>query len=251
VNPSRHSFAVGVVLVLVLLAAATATAALRGTGVRPLYDGFEPAPGYRWVHPPRFFAAGNVKPEPLHTTIPLGAGGSAATGVAAPDGQFVVNLAAGAVAPQAGARDVAVTITPVDPAGLARLAAPLRANGNAYRITMTYEPSGIAVTRLALPGTLVLTIPELGPQLFTSADGEGWTRIPAEAVQPQQLSLSANFATTGYYVGGTSLPELVTPGSGSSHGSLALGVATAAAAVVLVVGALVVTRRRPPPRPPA
>ena len=82
-----------------------------------------------------------MKPQALSTTIALGPAGSAAAGFATPDGQFVVNLGAGAIAPSPAATSVAITVTPVAPRHLSPVPDGLRSNGNAYRVEMKYEPS--------------------------------------------------------------------------------------------------------------
>lgn len=180
----RRNLVAGALLLAAYLVALGLTVGFRSDHVRPLYDGFSTPPAYRWVDPQSFFASGNVEPSSVSTTIKLGPAGSAAAGVATPDGQFVVSLGGGAVAPRSGAKRVAVTIAPVAPRTLAPVPDGLRANGNAYRVEMTYEPSGGKVTRLARPGTLVIEIPELGNDLFTSRGGNRWSRSESRAVPP-------------------------------------------------------------------
>ncbi len=64
---------------------------------------------------------------------------------------------------------MAVTITPLDPATLAPVPSPYRANGNVYLVAMAYQPSRVAVTRLAGAGaSMVLIVPEVGKSLFTT-----------------------------------------------------------------------------------
>lgn len=235
---------IGGLVVAVYLVALAFTVGLRNDHVRPLYDGFAPPPSYRWVEPPAFFASGNVTPTSVSTTIPLGHDGSAATGIATPDGQFVLNLGRGAIPARSGASKVTVKITPVAPSTLGPVPDGLRANGNAYRVEMTY-PGGASVERLAQPGTLVVEIPELGADLYSSRRGTGWSKTPARTLPPRQLSLTAPFAMPGYYVGATNLPELVAPATSSSDHSIAIGIGVAAlAAIGFVVAFLIVRRRR-------
>lgn len=240
----RRSLVVGAALLGVYLVAIVVTVGLRSDHVRPLYDGFAPPPSYRWVDPPPFFASGNVEPTAVTTSIKLGRDGSAPAGVATPDGQFVINLGGGAVAPRSGAKRVAVKITPVAPDQLGAVPSGLRPNGNAYRIDMTYEPGHSKVERLARPGTLVVEIPELGRDLFTSRPGARWSVVDAQPVPPRQLSLTAPLETPGDYLAATNLPELVAPGGGSSDRAALIGVATAVLAAVVLAAAFVLVRRR-------
>jgi hypothetical protein len=236
---------IGLVVVGAYLAVLALTVGVRSDHVRPLYDGFAPPSSYRWVDPPSFFSGGNVAPEPVATTIRLGENGSAAAGVATPDGQFVINLGRGAVAPRSGATRVAIRITPLAPTTLGPIPGGPRPNGNAYRVRMTYEPRGGAVTRLARAGSLVLEIPELGEDLYSSPDGRSWSKIPARAVPPRDLSLATTFVGAGYFVGGTNLPELVGQGATTSSGrSIWIGVAVAGFTLLLLIIAFFVVRRR-------
>ena len=239
----RRSLILGVIVLGAYLVVLALTVGLRDDHVRPLYDGFTTPVPYQWVDPPSFFASGNVTPKPVTTTIALGPAGSTAAGVATPDGQFVLNLGRGAIAPIAGAHRVKVKISPVAPSSLAKLPSGLRPNGNAYDVTMVYEPNGTRVAQLARPGSLVMEIPELGDALFRSDDGTRWTTVDATGVPPRQLSLTAPWSEPGDYVAGTRLPELVGPSTSSSH-AVVIGIAVAVAAVLLFVGAFVLVRRR-------
>lgn len=241
----RSALLIGVGAVVLYLVAVSVTPAIRHDDARPLYDGFVPPPTYRFVDPPAFFAADNVEPEPLSTTIALRAGGSELAGIATPDGQFVVSLARGAIAAAPGATSVAVHITPLAPSTLSPLPNSLRANGNAYRVDMTYEPTGTTVTRFAKPGTLLLETPELGSTLFVSPDAAEWRELPAQPISPRQLDLRATFAVPGYYVAATNLPELAPQPGRSQNTGVVLGIVVAVGAFVLfLVVYLVVVRKR-------
>jgi hypothetical protein len=239
----RRHLVLGAVVVVVYLGALALTVGLRGDHVRPLYDGFAPVPTYRWVEPPSFFESGNVKPTPLTTTIRLGRDGSEAVGIATPDGQFVLNLGAGAIEPHEDAKNVKVKITPLAASTVPPVPAPLRANGNAYRVEMAYDTGG-RVDRLRHPGSLVMDIPELGNDLYFRAANGGWSKVPSTAVPPRQLSLAADFSAPGAYLAGTNLPELVAPSGSSSNDALVIGIATAALAAIVLIVAFVVVRRR-------
>jgi len=238
----RRTSLIAIAVVGTYLVAVAATAALRGDHTRPLYDGFVPPSSYHFVEPPSFFAAGNVEPQPLSTTIKLGPSGSDAAGIATPDGQFVVDLAAGAIAATNGDTSVAVQITPLAPSHLPAVPDALRPNGNAYRVDMTYRPSGEPVRAFAVPGTLLIEIPELGNHLFLS-DADAWTAVASQVLPPRQLSLTATFGAPGTYLAATSLPELTSSPS-SSHSALILGIGVAALALLMFGAALLLVRRR-------
>jgi len=209
-----------------------------------LYDGFTPPPSYQFVDPPPFFRADNVKPKAMSTSIALGPDGSAPAGIATPDGQFVVSLARGAIAPAAGATSVAVHVTPLAPDRLPAAPDGLRANGNVYAIDMTYAPTGTAVTGLAKPGSLLLEMPEVGDTMFRSVDATQWRRIPSQAITGRQLGLSATFAVPGYYLAATRLPELAAQPGRSKHTAVILGIVTVVVALAMFGVAYFVVRRR-------
>jgi hypothetical protein len=235
---TKRAVVAGIALVGVYLAI------LGATHARVLYDGFVPPPKYQFVDPPKYFAAGNVTPGALTTQIALAATGSAAAGFATPDGQFVANLPAGAIATSSGAAHVQVRVTPIAPRRLAVLPDGLRADGNAYHVEMTYQPGGAPVSRLTKPGTLLVEFPEIGNGLFRSPDGRSWTRVASRTIEPRELSVAAAFDGNGYYEIGTNLPELTNATRTSSHRALWLGVAVAVIAIILFLSAMIVGRRR-------
>jgi hypothetical protein len=243
VKPRRRAL-IGMTVVAIYVVTVSVTVALRHDHVRPLYDAFVPPSSYRFVDPPAFFASGNVKPTATSATIALGASGSAPAGLATPDGQFVVNLGRGAIAPTRGATAISMRITPIAPKDLAPVPPPLRANGNAYRVEMTYEPRGGPITRLARPGTLLVEIPEIGRSLFASATADAWSPVASRVIGPSQLTMTAALGAPGYYVAATNLPELTAPPGHSSHVAIVIGVATAVGAALLFGGAYLLARRR-------
>ena len=137
-------------------------------------------------------------------------------------------------------------VTPLAPRDLPPVPDGLRANGNAYRVELTYQPTGARVPPFAKPGTLLIEIPELGNALFVSGDRANWSRLPARAIPPRRLSMSAQFAASGDFLAATNLPELAAPPGSSRPGAIVLGGATALAAGGLFAAAYfaVVRRRR-------
>ena len=213
-----------------------------GAPIRPVFDGFAPVTQYRWVAPPAAFAAGNQEPSGARATIPLAGDGSRHAGIATDDGQLILALGDGAIAPHGDDDHVAVRVVPVDGATVA-LPDRLRANGNAYRITMTYEPSGTAVTTLSDPGTITLAVPELGRDLFRFVGGRP-TIVASRGVPPTLTAVTAALDRTGTYVSGTNLPLPPGPSDSTQDHTALIAVLIGVATVVLVVAAWLVARRR-------
>ena len=232
----------GVAVVVAYVVAVLVTLGGHGGHDRPLYEGFAPAAPYRWVKPPAIFAATNQKPTKVVASVPMTAQGSVPAGIQTSDQQVILGLATGAVAPHPGARSLRVSIVPLDPAELGPLPGGLYPNGNAYLISVTYQPSGAPVTKLAKPGSMTLEIPGIGRVLFTSRDGHAWQRVHAHNVLPTNLIMSTLFSTPGYYLGGTTFPPASSGSSSSS--SVKVAVAVGGLAVVLLVATVVLVRRR-------
>lgn len=240
----------GVAAVGLYLAAAAATLTASGHRILPLFEGVGPPPAYQWVHPPAQFSASNVKPQPASSDIAFAAGKSGAAGVSTPDGQFVVNFAAGAFAAHPGDTGVHATVTPLDPATLGPPPAGLPADGNAYRIELAYRPSGVAVDNLALAGDVILTAPNPAQNMLFSPDGRSWSKLPAQPVGGPS-TIGSTFNRSGWYLAAAA-PTSATGGHRAGIATALIAVGTAVAALAL---ALVVTRhhrRRAPPgrRPP-
>ncbi len=245
-RPGRSRAAlIGVGLALAYVAIVGITLGLHPGRVRPLYEGFTPPSTYHWVNPPHLFAAANQRPTVTHATVKLGPNGSVATGISTDDAQLVLGMAAGAVARHGSDTSVAVTITPLDPATLAPVPSPYRANGNAYRVAMTYQPSGVAVTRLAGAGaSMVLIVPEVGHQLFTTTASHGpWTSVVAHSIPPTDLTLGATMRAPGYYLAGTTLPPLAFATT-SSAPVVAISVGVGVLAALVIGGAVLLIRHR-------
>jgi hypothetical protein len=240
---TRRAASLGVAIAIVYVVVVAVTVSARHGHVRPLYDGFAPPSQYQWVDPPSFFAPGNTKPKGASTTVALGDNGSAAAGFGSPDGQFVVDLPAGAIAPRAGEDHVVLTITPFAATKSAPLPDGLRANGNVYRIDVRYARSGARVDRFAKAGTMLVEIPEVAIDLFRAGGDGTWDRVPSTALGARQLSVSSSFARTGDYLSGTSLPELVGSASRSRNWWLISG-GTVLVALACFGGAIALARRR-------
>ncbi|HEX2699532.1 MAG TPA: hypothetical protein VHM89_04925 [Acidimicrobiales bacterium] len=233
----------GAVLVALYLLAAAATTGWAPGRLRPLFDGFGSHPGqYNWVNPPREFAEGNQRPEPSEGEIRFDTVGSEPVSTGPNDGQALVALEPGIVAPHPPDASAKVTLTPVDPGKLGSLPAGLRPEGNAYRIEITYA-SGLKVVALEKPGTVGLTSAAPADTLLYSRDGQAWQALGGELL-PTNNGLTGPLAATGYYLAAAKgAPRQAGGGGGSgSAGTVALVVAIAAVPVALAW--LLLARRR-------
>jgi hypothetical protein len=228
----------------ILLAAAYA-AILVVTGarhpVRPLYDGAGFSVPYRWVNAPWYVGSFNVKPKAVITAIPFENGVSALTGVSSEDAQLVLNLPKGAIPARAGDTSVAASITPIDPTKMA--AQPpegLRPNGNAYDVALTYQPSKEAVPTLAVPGNVIMVVPDDADTILYSASGKGWQKLDSHLLG-DPTSVGATFEKTGYYLGTTTLPEYKNPNKKNPQ---TLGAISVTVVLALTVGFFALAGRR-------
>ena len=208
---------------------------LRVTGhdVRPLFEGVGPSSPYRWVNPPKDFAPGNVKPGASSTDVEVLGGGSKASGLLSSDSQLVINLDVNAVPPRAGDNRVTVKFVPLDPAKLGKLTPPMRPDGNAYRVEMTYKPSGAPVTGLTSPGNLLVIVPEPADTVLFSEDGRTWKPLESQHESGSGAE-STTFTSAGYYVAGTRRPPpSPVASSGRGYGTVVVIVAVGLLAIAL------------------
>jgi hypothetical protein len=241
----RCRLGVGLALASLYVAAVAGTLVAVQRPVTPLFDGVQPPPPYRWVDPPVDAAGTNVKPVSNRAEVRFEGGASVLSALTSDDGQIILNLPAGAFPTEPDSTGVMVTFTPLDPAGLGRTPAPLRPEGNAYRVETTYRPSGGAAP-LAAAGNIVVTMPEAAETILYSSDGRAWERVPSQELGDSR-TLGASFTRAGYYLGGIDSPQRRMVGTGASNGTggvLLAVVTTAAIALLLGFGAPVVRRLR-------
>ena len=103
--------------------------------------------------PPGVASAGT--PEQGVSTQPLGRFGFAGTS----DNQMQLTLPEGVLPPRDGEQGVRVQLDQLDPATLPTLPPGLEAEGNGYRVSLSYAPSGTPLDRLAGPASLGLSAP--------------------------------------------------------------------------------------------
>lgn len=258
----RRPALIGLGLTVAYSLVCVVTLRVTGHDVRPLFEGIGPDSPYRWVNPPKEFAPGNVKPKTASTDVTLDATGSQSAGLLSSDSQMVLNLDAGAVPARPGDSQVSVTFVPLDPATLGRLTPPMRPAGNAYRVEMTYRPSGQAVPALAAPADVLLLVPEPADTLLFSDDGRTW-RLLESKHEAGSGGESAAFIGAGYYLAGTRRPPpSPVASSARGYGTVIVIVAVALLAIALAWTPYVLarvrrsrpaatsTRPKPPPRPP-
>ncbi|MDQ1373827.1 MAG: hypothetical protein QOJ09_1165 [Actinomycetota bacterium] len=241
---TRARARIGALVLVAYVIAAVATVRLTDHHVRPLFEGIGPAPAYQWVDPPSQFASGNVKPHEVSREIPLNAAGSGLTSVQSGDSQAVVNLPAGAVPAEPGQTALAVTFAPLSPKRFAAPPAGVRADGNVYRVTLNYKPSGQAVAVLAKAGNFVMAVPEPGVAILWSADGRRWTKLTTQPVGGV-TTLGTRFEKAGYYLGAAALTG--TGKKKSNTGTvIALVAIVVGLALALGLGPVLVRRLRRP-----
>jgi hypothetical protein len=194
------------------------------------------------VDPPPEFAEANVPPEPVEVSIEISDQGSRAASFGTPDAQALVTLPAGAVPPTDGAVAALVSVEPLDPDAVGPPPSDLRFDGNAYRIEISYRPSGDPA-ELREPLTLVVRYPAHATVLLRR-DGSRWTPLVTNQVR-STLQLWAGTRRPGVFVAAAPRDAPIpSPGGGFPWLWAALG-ASAAAAVL----ALALTRRTAPADP--
>lgn len=221
---------------VVYLLAAVLTMSLGHHPLRPLYEGIGPSAPYRWVHPPPAFQSTNAAPVAVSESFDVPATGSAEEPAGSGDGQLAITFGAGAVPGSPNHNSVLVSVTPVDPAKLARLPAGLFSDGNAYLVSAFYEPGKVPIPGVAKPADAVIRTPVSSVALLFSTDGKAWARIPDQHI-PLQAAIATTFSTFGYFLTVTNV--VVVPPSSSSSASILLVVGLGVAALLLLAAALV------------
>lgn len=234
---TRRRLGVGAGLGALYVVVAIVTIQSSGSHVRPLFEGIGPNVPYHWVNPPKAFAAGNVRPHAIDAQVSLGPDGSTASGAATPDAQLTINLPAGAIPPHPPDDHATLRLTPLDPGTLGAAPSGLRANGNVYKVDMTYQPSGQAISALTRPGNVILIVPEPAQGVLFSPEGQSWQKLESQDLGGIG-SVGGPFAAAGYYTGATSAFTAPSSGNGGSSigGIVLVGVLTVALAFGLGFG---------------
>jgi hypothetical protein len=219
----------------------------------PLLDGLGPAQPYRWVSPPPYLSATNVKPSEGVFSLQMGPKGVLGSVLVTSDNQVTIVFDNATIASHAGDRSVKVSVVPLDPSTLSPPpGSGVVTFGNAYKLSATYEPSGIQVTSLAKPLDVIMAHPvtrTLKPtalDVYLSPDGSGWTKLDSKDSGVAQQVEAPVVANLGYLqVAGVPapIPLSATSSGGGSH-SIAIAIGVAAVCLLLIgVGLLIRTRR--------
>jgi hypothetical protein len=224
----------GLLLAVLYAAVVVATGVTAGHPVRPLFDGAGTNTPYQWVKPPWYVGSANVKPTAGHTDITFVNGVSPLIGVNSPDAQVILNLPAGALPSHAGDTAVRASFTPLDPAKLAKPPGDMRADGNGYRVDMTYQPSGAPVPTTITSGNVVMVVPDEAEKMLFSVDGKSWDELPTHTLGDPNTVGSA-FNKPGYYLVDTALPEFTNPNKGKGTKRV-VGIGLVVVAVALLLG---------------
>lgn len=223
-----------------LAVAAVVSVALGMVGGIPLFDGLAPPAAYRWVKPPPELRSGNKAPAGVVAPVGLGPSGSTAATVSSPDDQVLVSVPAGAFPPSAGQTGLQVTVAPLDPAPLPSPPAGIAVQGNAYRVAVSYLPSGAPATP-GQPVDVTLRYPVDATEVILlagTASGQEWQVLPT-TLESASLAVDATTSQLGVMAAAGH-----TPASGPRRTPGWVYLAAAAALVVAGIPTLLGRRRR-------
>ena len=230
----RKGLRAGALLAGVYAAVVLGTTLSTDRPVRPLFDAAGGTLPYKWVKPPWYAGSTNIKPRPSHTDIVFENGTSPLIGITSDDAQIILNLPLGALPPREGATAVRAAFTPLDPSKLPKLPGGMRPDGNAYRVDMTYQPSGEPLQETTAPGNVVMVVPDEAETMVFSPDGEGWEQLPSHMLGDPN-TVGSPFTRPGYYLVGTTLPEFANPNKGEGT-QKTVGTVLIVAALALLLG---------------
>jgi hypothetical protein len=244
----------GVIVAAAYVALAMVSGHLSPAARGPLFDGGPGIPIYPWVSPPPELAVGNQPPTSATVSLKLGPAGSAALpGLETSDRIVTLLLEAGTVPPRGADTGVRIDIVAVDPATLGPLGDHLSAFGNAYRITGTYQPSGVAATTVHHSPDVVLVYPVTANlyagthDILFSTKGTNWQKLRTTSI-PIQQEVEAVTPGFGYVVvAGVKGPNPVVPSpvnTGGTTSPFAIALMVGAGAALLVGLSLVLRNNR-------
>lgn len=230
--------AVGLGAALLYVAGSWVTSHVSGRPA-PLLDGLAPPPNYRYVETPAGMAS-SKEPFGGSFSVPLGRHGSNVYAFATKDQQVSLTLASGAIPATGGARRVRFSIEPLGPSKFPAPPTGMTIDGNVYRITATYQPSGTAIRHLARPVRLHLVYPAEATtkrpvhSLLYSPDGKTWRDVHGTDFLIGQ-SVKKRISSLGYFaVGG--------PSTSTSSSTLWEKVGAVLVAVVVILLIVVIFR---------
>jgi hypothetical protein len=231
---TRRLAAAFIVAAAVYLVSAVATIGTSSHPLRPLYEGIGPAPPYRWVRPPPAFKATNIAPIAVSQTSTLTSTGSIQTQISTTDAQLALSLPAGAIPPSPSHSALRLGITPVDPAKLGQLPPGLYPDGNAYRVSASYQPNQQPIAEAVKPIDGILRTPVPSVALFTSVDGQTWSRLVDHHI-PGQAAVATTFTKFGYLLAASNVPVVTRSSSRATTIWLVVGLGVVAVLLVAVL----------------
>ena len=229
---------------ILLVVAACGSVALGLLAGIPVFDGLAPPPAYRWVHPPPELRAGNSSPASASATVPLTDTGSAAAVVSTPDDQVQLSIPAGAFPSAAGQNALGVNVQPLDPAQVPGPPAGVDIQGNAYRITVAYVPSG-ATPSAVQPVDVTLRYPVDATSVILLTDA-GWQALPT-TLESAALAVDATTTRFGIFAAASIGVTPSRPRRTPAWAYAAAGAALLAAGIPTLMAR---RRPQPPPSPP-
>jgi len=155
---------------------------------RPLYDGTQPLAPYRWVNPPPDIGHTNTPPSSASGTVTFASLKTNGYNLNTDDGQASVIIPPGGIVPMPGQTKAKLDIKPLDPAKVASPPAGYDFDGNAYRVTGIYVPSGkpiqipkavCSLTNVNACATVVLRYAFSATKSFLW-DGHSWSQVLAQ-----------------------------------------------------------------------
>jgi hypothetical protein len=229
----------GLVVLVAYLAGAVLSGHLSPFARRPLLDGVINKHPYNWASPPPALAPTNKQPESGSYTISL-KGGSQPGVFQTNDGQGVLILPTGAIAPSKGATSLEIMLTPLDPSKFGTPSGGLAIAGNVYRITATYQPGGSPVARLQSNESEVALLYPLTNttrhDVIQSTNGKTWTKLPSTDQIASTQVLATKVTTLGYFAVGVPASGATPAPTSSSSGIGGVLTAVIAAVAIIVLG---------------
>jgi hypothetical protein len=211
------------------------TSRLDPFGAPPVLDGLSPPPAYRWVEPPPDLADANKKPFGGTFSVRFTNGRSEAGAFTIRDSQLSMILDPGVLAANGNPRAARISITPRS-ASSVHTPVGLHIDGNVYRIAITSQPSGDAITSFKTPQRVILVYPAdhsfVKPEhlIAFSADGQTWNRLKTQDSTVQQQS-SALIRSPGFVA-------VVTPTKSKSSNTAVVVYVLVGIAVLGLIGLL-------------
>ncbi|MFN2595209.1 MAG: hypothetical protein ABR579_10020 [Actinomycetota bacterium] len=228
----------GVAMALAYVATALIAGHRDLSAARPLLDGLQPPPPYRWVDPPPDLASGNKVPVGASASIFVTKGKTAAGAFSTPDAQLSLVLEPDSLDIPNGTTSVQIVLTPLA-ASAVQVNPPngLEIAGNVYRVQAMARPSGTEIAKIDPPARAVMVYPasstgaHVAHTLVFTQSKQTWTRIKTTDSAVQQQA-SGPIPGAGYLA--VAAPSA--PGSSSTKLVTILIVVVA----VVVLGALLI-----------